>query len=143
MTTYFFPHISIMSAEDAYLPNVVLISFELIPAPVDERYIFLSDSMMSGALNSVFTPNPIVSARVKSFVPFHTTILFSENATLPGAPSSQLYPRRAFERVGIVIQISVRGLAPGFVVVPRNLQVELHELDPIASHSSSSSVHDL
>ncbi len=78
----------------------------------------------------------MVSNSVNALVHTQRTIRLSENATRPGIASSQLFPKRFFvpARVGIVIQISVTGFAPGFVL-PMILQAT-HQSASTSSHSS-------
>lgn len=95
------------------------------------RQNFLSASIIRGIFSCVFIPNPTVSARVKRRVFLPTTRLFSLNDTcIPGTSLSSIrsvkvYPSRALESVGIVIQRSVRGFSPGLVMV-LILQSRLH-----------------
>lgn len=77
--------------------------------------------MTSGIGYCVLIPNPTVSARVKRRVFDPTTSLLLLNDTcihgISGIRSVKVYPSRAFESVGMVIQRSVMGLAPGLVMV--------------------------
>ncbi len=101
-------------------------------------HIFLDASRIIGIVYVVCIPNPTVSASVNALVHTPSTIRLSANATLPGIPSSQVYPIRLVPAsVGIVIQISV-GLSPGLVLIS-NLHATHHDAQT-TSHSSSSTV---
>jgi hypothetical protein len=107
------------SSPVALAPKVVHTSLSFSHVPFDFRQTFLVDSMMIGSriLGSVLIPNPTVSARVKAFVFTPRTRRLSSKRIFPGTPSIQEYPRRAFESVGMIIQRSVIGFAPGLVRV--------------------------
>ncbi len=133
---YFFPSVGrvnfvIVVSLAAASPNVVHITL-LSTVPLHARQIFLSDSIISGIAYCVRIPNPTVSARVKTLPPTPTTTPL-ENDVL--YLHTGLEPNLVvFDNTGIVIHISVIGLAPG--LVQNSSLHETHQGAPTTSHSS-------
>ncbi len=124
-----------VGSRSAAIPNDVQTVSEFNDEPSDLRHTFLLASRISGIRYRVWIPNHTVSARVNAFVPTPRTIRLSGKATLPGIPSSQVYPRCCvLASTGIVIQRSEIGFAHGLVVI--SILQALHHAAPFTSHSS-------
>ncbi len=133
---YFFPSVGrvnlvIVVSLAAASPNVVHITL-LSTVPLQARQIFLSASIISGIVYCVRIPNPTVSARVKTLLPTPTTTPLENDVLYFHA---EVEPNLVvLDNTGMVIQISVIGLAPG--LVQRSSLHDTHQGAPTTSHSS-------